>query len=198
MNKKPEYLMPKQVAELLMVSSNTIRQWTQQGLLKAEITAGGHRRFYREEIERFIQERSQSHKPQSLKKIRILIVDDDTSFSLYLNELLSNSPKVDKIEVANSGFDAGVKINTFKPHVLLLDLIMPDLDGFAVCQQLKQSPDTAAIRVIAMTGNHTEENVQRIISYGAETCLAKPFKSKEILNALGFGKLEVSKPDLAK
>jgi len=188
MNKKPEYLMPKQVAELLMVSSNTIRQWTQQGLIKAEITAGGHRRFYREEVERFIRERGHTQKPQDIGKIKILVVDDDKAFSQYLTDLLSNIPRVASIESAHSGFDAGGKINTFKPDVILLDLIMPDLDGFAVCRQLKETPDTSSIKVIAMTGEHTDENVQRIIAYGAESCLAKPFKRKEILTALGFDK----------
>jgi len=61
---------------------------------------------------------------------------------------------------------------------------MPDLDGFAVCRQIKNSPDTSSIRIIAMTGEHTEENVQEIIASGAESCLAKPFKSKALFDAI--------------
>jgi len=176
--------MPKQVAELLMVSSNTIRQWTQQGILKAEITAGGHRRFYREEVERFIRERSQSQVTQNETKLKVLIVDDDVAFSQYLVELLGNSEKVDKIEVAHNGFNAGVKINSFKPDIILLDLIMPDLDGFEVCEHIKGAPTNKDIRVIAMTGNYTDENVERITGLGAETCLAKPFKGKQLLGLI--------------
>jgi len=72
MGKKSEYLMPKQAAELLMVSSNTLRLWTQQGIIRAVTTAGGHRRFLRKEVERFLRERSSIE----IEKFKVLIVDD--------------------------------------------------------------------------------------------------------------------------
>jgi len=180
MSKQSEYLMPKQAAELLMVSSNTLRHWTQQGLLKAVITAGGHRRFKREEVERFLHERNAN----DIEKLKVLIVDDDPNFSQYLKDVLNTNPQVEATDIAHNGFDAGAKIHSFHPNVVLLDLIMPDLDGFAVCRQIKNAPETSSIRIIAMTGEHTDENVQEIISSGAETCLAKPFKSKVLFDAM--------------
>ena len=188
MKKLLEYLTPKQVAELLMVSPITVRQWAQKGLLKAEITAGGHRRFFRHEIDRFARERGLTFNTQSSNKLKILVVDDDKLLTEYLIEILECYPEVDEVDAAHDGFDAGIKIISFKPDVVFLDLIMPNLDGFNVCQKLKEVPSTRAIRVIAMTGSYSEENVQRIIAYGAETCLEKPLTNKEILTALGFDK----------
>jgi len=188
MNKQLEFLTPKQVSELLMVSPITVRQWAQKDLLKAELTAGGHRRFFRHEVERFARERGLTFNLQRPDKLKILVVDDDEHLLNYLVELFKRFPEIGAVEVAQSGFEAGIKISSFEPHLVLLDLIMPKLDGFEVCQQLKKSPMTRAIRVIAMTGNYSEKNVEKIMSCGAEACLSKPFKSKELLKLIGINK----------
>lgn len=168
------YLTPQEVADLFMVSPITIRQWAQKGLLKAEVTVGGHRRFMRGEIERFAAERGLApRRAQVPESARLLVVDDDRQLVGYIRELLSEIARLD-IEVAYDGFDAGAKMQTFKPHVVLLDLMMPGLDGFEVCQRIKGNPQTRSARVIAMTAFRSPENAGRAIAAGAEQCLAKP------------------------
>ena len=66
--------------------------------------------------------------------------------------------------------------------------MMPNLDGFAVCERLKQDPQTKHIRVVAMTGFYSKENVDRIIALGAMECLAKPFEVHDLLRAIGLEK----------
>lgn len=188
MHKPTDFLTPKEVAELLMVSPITVRQWSKKGLLKAELTAGKHRRYFRHEVERFARENGLTFKPRDADKLKILIVDDDVQLTKYLTELLDWYPEVGAIEIAHNGFEAGIKVNAFEPHVVLLDLMMPDLDGFSVCKLLKENPNTRAIRVVAMTGNHSQENIQRITQYGAETCFAKPIDEEQLLTHLGLSK----------
>ncbi|MCK5664612.1 MAG: response regulator, partial [Thiotrichaceae bacterium] len=156
----PAYLTPSEVAKLLLVSPVTVRQWAQKGWLKAELTGGGHRRFLRYEVERFAFERGLTLHAQSSDELRVLIVDDDRQFSNYLLELLSIENGVKAVEVAHDGFEAGLKVPNFNPNIILLDLMMPGMDGFTVCRHLKEQPATRAIRILAMSGYLTDENRQ--------------------------------------
>ena len=115
------------------------------------------------------------------EKPRVLIVDDDPMITAYLNELLENSEMDLLTETAHDGFEAGSKIHTFSPDVVLLDLMLPGVDGFRVCAQIKSDSATKHIRVIAITGENNMENVSRILAAGAEKCLQKPLNPHELL-----------------
>ena len=89
MEKRKPYLTPTEVASLLMVSPITVRQWAAKGLLKAELTLGGHRRFMRHEIERFARDNGLSLQHKSAGPGgRLLIVDDDPQLVTLLREML--------------------------------------------------------------------------------------------------------------
>ncbi len=181
MKKHKAYLAPNEVAELLMVSPVTVRQWAAKGLLPAHTTAGGHRRFLLEEVEKFARARGMSRALTARGDgYRILVVDDDTSFLGFLRELLSSEQDF-VIETSQDGFDAGLKIPQFLPHAVLLDLMMDGLDGFSVCERIKSDPRTRHIRVIAMTGMPTAQSRARILAAGAEVCLTKPLDADELI-----------------
>lgn len=178
------YMTPNEVAELLMVSPVTVRQWAQKGWLKAVTTAGGHRRFLHDDVKSFARERGMQF--MSDGPTRVLVVDDNRSFARYLADVLATLPDPVVVATAHDGFDAGRKIHLFKPDIVLLDLKMPGLDGFGVCQQIKEDTETQAIKVIAMTGYFTAENETRIMEAGAEACLSKPFDKKVLFEAMGL------------
>jgi len=180
------YLTPNQVAELLMVSPTAVRQWAEKGELNALTTPGGHRRFLPSEVERFARKRGMTLNQGNEGTLRVLIVDDDEQYSRYLVKLLEGFPEQVVIDTANDGFVAGLKIREFKPHIILLDLMMPGLNGFDVCCLLKAGPNTKAIRVIAMTGYPSLENVEKILAAGAEACLSKPVDAQVLLEHLGL------------
>jgi excisionase family DNA binding protein len=179
------YLTPTEVARLLRVSPVTVRHWALKGWLSAETTAGGHRRFLKREVERFARERGISLQPPDDGTFRVLIVDDDHHFARFVAEALAGQSDIVVIEVAHDGFDAGTKVLSFQPHVVVLDLIMPGLDGFEVCRRLKQDPVTRIIRVIALTGYGGPEHSERILAEGAEACLQKPIDRRTLLDAIG-------------
>ena len=190
MNNEKSYFTPAEVAEMLMVSPITVRKWAQDGELKAVTTPGGHRRFKWADIQDFSKKRELKLLTVSNKKINLLIVDDDRTLSGYLAELFSIYSDLLNVEVANDGFEAGVKLESFRPDIVLLDLMMPGIDGVAVCQQIKNNPENAAIRIIAMTGFHTPENEQRILNAGAEVCLKKPIDKQLLLELTGLSNLK--------
>lgn len=184
------HLTPNEVAQLLMVNPVTVRQWAARGLLRSMATPGGHRRFLLGDVEEFARSRgSVPLANASGRPGRVLIVDDDTQVSRLVSDTIrAHAPDV-TIEVANDGFEAGAKVEAFRPHALVLDLMMPGMDGFEVCKRLRARPTLNHIRIVAMTGEHTTENVSRILQAGANVCLAKPFDSEELLGALGLAEL---------
>ena len=180
---RKDFLTPNEAASLLMVSPITIRQWAQKGILEAQTTAGGHRRFSRHVVERFARERGIDLPGND---DRLLIVDDNRQFNHYLQALFS--AQVDHIEIfsAYDGFEAGRLVQQHKPDVVLLDVMMPGIDGIEVCRSLKSDPETAHIRVVAMTGYHSPELENKMLAAGAQVLLRKPFSSEEVLRECGF------------
>ena len=167
---KKSLLTPAEAARLLHVAPTTIRHWAQIGRLPFISTPGGHRRFDRNDI------LSLMSKPKSDVKneFSILIIEDDKEFADMLTQFLENLFPHAKIKVAYNPFDAGDLLHTFKPDVVMLDLMMAGMNGFSICHRIKSTPATAKIIVIAMTGALTDDNVNRIVGLGAETCFGKP------------------------
>ena len=180
------FLTPNEAANLLMVSPITVRQWAQKGLLEAQTTAGGHRRFARDVIVAFARERG-IQLPNSQQ--RLLVVDDNRELNAYLVALFGAHVPDLQISSAFDGFDAGRQVQAQKPTVVLLDIMMPGIDGIEVCRSLKDDPETAGIRVVAMTGYYTPELEKKILAAGAQVLLKKPFSSDEVLRECGFSQV---------
>ena len=184
--KTKRYYKTREVAEMLMVSAITVRNWVRSGKLDAERTLGGHRRFLHKDIVRFAEENGLKLMNQDdNNKLRVLIVDDDVELGNYLQDLMDMVSTETEVKVANDGFVAGGLVQTFSPDVVLLDLIMPGVDGFQVCKAIKQDSSTRDIRIVAMTALHSEENIRRIIDEGAEHCLKKPFTPEQLFSVMG-------------
>lgn len=188
-NEKELYLTPGQVAKILMVSPAAVRLWAEKGEIKALTTPGGHRRFMASEVERFSVERGLIRSKSKNMRFSVLIVDDDIQFTNYLKKLLTKYKDHIDVDVANDGFSAGLKVQEHEPDIVLLDLMMPGLDGFTVCQRIKANSTTMETRVIAMTGYPSVENVEKILAAGAEVCLEKPVDKEELLEILGLNQL---------
>lgn len=184
--KKPikSYLTPKEVAELLMVSTAAIRLWAESGNLKARMTAGGHRRFKLDDIKEFATKKNIQLNTTINENPRILIVDDDIYFAEFLRSLIKVEIENVEVEISLDGFDAAIKLQDFTPSILLLDLKMPGLDGFQVCQRVKDNPLQNHIRVIAISGDVTQSDIDKLKSIGAETCLKKPIDVPALLKQL--------------
>jgi len=186
-DQESNYLTPIDVGLLLSMSPIIVRKMVQDGKLKTvNYDPGGPKYFLREEVERFACQYDITLFEPKEDFLKVLIIDDDTSVTSYLMEFLNAQDHKIKAEYANNAEEAHSKIKSFKPHIVLLDIMMPDLDGFDICNLLKLSPLTRSIRVIAITGCNTKVNRKIILDSGAEECLSKPINSQKLLDAIGL------------
>lgn len=177
-NKSKGYLTPKETAAFLKVSTETVRQWAKTGQLRAETTLGGHRRFNIDDVNKLAE--SIQNKTNKKGQLRILIVDDNEQHVRFVEELLKTFSDDIDVDKAYDGFEAGHKVDVFKPSIVLLDLIMPNINGIEVCRYLKQNKSTKDIRIIATTGFTSDINVANFMNAGAEVVLSKPLDHDEL------------------
>jgi excisionase family DNA binding protein len=170
-----------QVSELLQVSPQTIVNWIEAGRLKAYKTPGGHRRVKKSDLEEFVTEHNmpvfglppvRDEEEKRMKKI--LVVDDDPVIVETITAGLQEDPHEYEVINAADGFEAGIQVSHFKPDLLILDIMMPDIDGYDVCRKLKSSEDTKHVKIIVLSGYLDEESYKMMREYGADICFSKP------------------------
>jgi excisionase family DNA binding protein len=182
---RSEFLTPTEVADRLLIAPVTVRLWASKGLLPSVATPGGHRRFRTADVDAFIAQRRRLDQPGHSAPSRILIIDDDAQFARYLSKLLSTHAPQVFVDVAGDGFSAGIKCESLRPDVLTLDLQMPDMNGFEVCEMIRAQFGKNKPRIVALTGFPSEENTRRITAAGADACVGKTAPVKVLLRELG-------------
>jgi CheY-like chemotaxis protein len=174
-------LTPNEVAERLLVAPVTVRLWAS---------------FRVEDVDAFIQRRQQvqgaAHSPPS----RLLIIDDDAQFARYLSNLLASRAPWLTVEVALDGFLAGIKCESLRPDIVTLDLHMPDMDGFEVCRLLRQKFAAQRLRIVALSGFASGENVKRVLEAGADSCVPKTTPADQLIRELGLAARAPPQPEL--
>ena len=149
-------LTTRQAATLLNVSVRTVQLWVESGVLQAWKTAGGHRRISVGSIQQLLDEKQDKQtpirRPNTKGPVTVLIVDDDRDTLLLYKMLINNWFPGLQVETAEDGIDALVKIGTFKPTVLITDLQMPQLDGFAIIERLHNDSQYDYLTAIVVTG----------------------------------------------
>jgi two-component system OmpR family response regulator len=170
------FLTTGQVAEACQVTIPTVKRWIREGHLAAFQTAGGHFRVTEDEFRRFqtaqgMPVQRAAGEVEALPKI--LIVDDDAALLDTLWEALTWDGRY-KVEVAQDGYEGLIKVGSFAPNLLLLDIRMPGLNGFQVCRRVKADPATRATRILAITGHGGALTREQILEAGADGFLEKP------------------------
>ena len=166
-----------QAAKICNVSFMSINRWIESGKLNSFKTPGGHRRIIQKDLVHFIKKHDfPMSNVADLPPLKILIVDDEKESRDLIAEMLQAHTSNLTIQSADDGFDAGIKIAQFMPDVIILDLMMPKVDGFKVCKRIKSDNRTKHIKVIVLTGYGTDENTRKAIEYGADRILFKPLQ----------------------
>jgi len=172
-----------QAAKICNVHHTTVINWVNEGKLKAYTTPGGHRRVEEDALVQFMKKYEIPIPEKILRsRKRILIVDDDIQFLEELKEALAGDGF--ELDFASNGFEAGRKIYTRKPDLILLDFRMPGLDGFEVCKILHMYEDTANIPVIAVTVLSSSEDIKKIKKCGVKGYMPKPINIEKLLKAI--------------
>lgn len=116
------------------------------------------------------------------KKHKILIVDDEELNVRFLSTFLQR--KGYEIDVASTGVEALDRIEKANPDVVLLDAMMPEMDGFEVCRRLRKNPETHLLPVIMVTALHSIEDEVRALESGSDDFLPKPINNLELMARL--------------
>ena len=184
----PTYLTTHQVAAALGVSGPTVVKWIEGGRLAAHRTLGRHRRIAWADLVTFAVDNqypldtalfSSSHLPVR----RVLVVDDEPDFAEMVRDYLTVRGGFE-VEIAESGFQAGFTVARFKPDLILLDIMMPDMDGFEALRMLQQNPETRHVPVIACTGYRDANLARRVEEHPFTALIEKPVKLDALLGVV--------------
>ena len=124
-----------------------------------------------------------SHKVE-IKTARILVVDDEPEITEIVETFLMESGY--KVAVENSPTEAVSKARAFKPDVILLDIMMPGVDGYDICQQLKSDPEFVNTPIIFLTGKDRSDDMGRSFRSGGDMFIKKPFSCERLLEIVNI------------
>ena len=155
----PKQLTTGDVAKYCHVTHVGVLKWIKAGKLKAYRTPGGHYRVQIDDFRKFLDEYNMpiDEKFFTTNFKKILIVDDDPSTIEYLQTTLDLSGRNYQISNSTDGYDACLKVGLFNPDLLILDIRMPNVDGFEVCSNIKNNPRTKDTKILIVSGYPEEE-----------------------------------------
>ena len=114
---------------------------------------------------------------------RVLIVDDEPNIVAALEFLLQKNGY--QVKVAANGEDALAQLDAFRPDLVLLDVMMPKVSGYEVCQRMRAQPQWRHIKIVVLSAKGREVEVNKGMSLGADLYVTKPFSSAELVATLG-------------
>lgn len=110
---------------------------------------------------------------------KILIVDDEPNIALSLEFLLKS--KGYEVAIAQTGSDALQQAATFRPRLVVLDVMLPVIDGFEVCRQLRADPAQFGVKILLLTARGRASEIQRGMDEGANAYITKPFATRDLV-----------------
>jgi len=179
-----KFFTTSEIGRIFGVTRICVYKWIKEGKLPAIRIPGGKYRVLKKDLIEFIKKAGKDKYLDLVSELvenkKILIVDDDKKILDVLKEYIENKNPDFKIYIADNGFDAGSIITRIHPDIVILDLLMPGMDGFEVCKKIKSDPSTKNIKVIAMTGYFNKENIEKIKKAGADHILEKPIDFEKL------------------
>jgi two-component system OmpR family response regulator len=171
-----------EAAKICKVSQQTIIRCFDNGTLKGFRVPGSRfRRIPWRELYDFMRDNGIPTDALESGKRKVLIVDDDQD----LVELLSDTFQRDgrfEIKTANNGFDAGMLVKEFRPDLVVLDIMLPDINGKEVCQRIRGDSTMDKVKVICISGMVEQDKVNDLKAAGADDFMQKPFAVEKLLD----------------
>ncbi len=171
-----EVLTVFKASQYCNVSPKTIINWTESGHIKAYKTVGGHRRINKDDLIAFMKKQGipiPDTEPGKVKN-KILVVDDDPIIVETIVLAFEEDQFDYEMMSAADGFEAGIQVNHFKPDLLILDIMMPDIKGYEVCKKIKSNPETQDTKIIVLSAYLDEQKFKIMKAHGADACFSKP------------------------
>jgi excisionase family DNA binding protein len=182
--KPKDVLTTGEVARICNVAPRTVSKWFDSGQLTGyRIPGSKDRRIPLNQLIRFMKLHGMPLNGLLTGATRVLIVDEEADIVDVLEKILEDEARYE-VEVARSGFSAGVIAERFRPHVILLDVHLNDVDAREVCKHVKGNPDLQLTKVIALSGKVSDEEAKGLTAAGFDQFIRKPFHVKKVIETI--------------
>jgi excisionase family DNA binding protein len=173
-----------EAAKICKVSQQTIIRCFDSGQLRGFRVPGSRfRRIPREALYRFMKENSIPTDALESGRRRVLIVDDDQAVVDLIAEVLATDNRFE-YKVVNNGFGAGMLANEYHPDLIILDVMLPDINGQVVCELIRKDAAMADIKIICISGMVEEDKIAELKAAGADDFLHKPLDIDELMKRI--------------
>ncbi|MBN1853854.1 MAG: response regulator [Pirellulales bacterium] len=164
-----------EAAKICKVSQQTIIRCFDSGQLKGFRVPGSRfRRIPRDQLYAFMRDNGIPTDALDSGKRRILVVDDDEQLVELICDQLERDGRFE-VRSVNNGFDAGMTVKEYRPDLIILDVMLPDINGKEVCQRVRSEKSMDEIRIICISGMVEDDKIQELHSAGANDFMRKPF-----------------------
>ena len=173
-----------EAAKICKVSQQTIIRCFDNGQLKGFRVPGSRfRRIPRDSLYRFMRDNGIPTDALESGKRKVLLVDDDVDLVEMLTKVLEEDGRFE-VRVANNGFDAGMMVKEYRPDLIILDVMLPDINGKEVCQRVRMDHSLEDVRIICISGMIEDDKIADLREAGANDFLHKPFEIDELINRM--------------
>ena len=173
-----------EAAELCKVSQQTIIRCFDSGRLDGfRVPGSKFRRIPKQSLVKFMRENGIPLESLDSGKKKVLIVDDDAEIVELIADVLIRDGRFD-VKTASSGYEAGIQTQQFRPNLILLDYMLPDVNGNVVCMTIKNNPDFEDIKIIIISGVVKPDDIDQLLKSGAEDFVKKPFNIVELVSKI--------------
>src|SRR5438093_12306329 len=170
-----------EAAKICKVSQQTIIRCFDNGQLKGFRVPGSRfRRIPREMLYKFMKDNGIPTDALESGKRKVLLVDDDTELVELMTKVLEEDGRFE-VRIAQTGFDAGMMVKAYRPDMIVLDVMLPDINGKEVCQRVRADNTLEDVRVICISGMIEDDKIQELRDAGADDFLHKPFEIEELI-----------------
>ena len=165
-----------EAAKICNVSQQTIIRCFDSGQLKGFRVPGSRfRRIPRDVLYRFMKDNGIPTDALESGRRKALIVDDDEELVELIRDVFDADGRFD-VRVANNGFDAGMMVKEYKPDIIVLDVMLPDINGKEVCQRVRTDSTLDDVRIICISGMVEADKIDDLKEAGADDFMQKPFE----------------------
>ena len=170
-----------EAAKICKVSQQTIIRCFDSGQLKGFRVPGSRfRRIPRDQLFAFMKENGIPTDALESGKRKVLIVDDDEELVELLVDVFERDRRF-ALKTANNGFDAGMLVKEFRPDLVVLDVMLPDINGKEVCQRVRSDSSLDEVQIICISGMVEADKVADLKLSGANDFMQKPFAVEKLI-----------------
>jgi len=173
-----------EAAKICKVSQQTIIRCFDSGQLKGFRVPGSRfRRIPREQLLSFMRDNGIPTDALDSGKRKILVVDDDEELVELITDVLERDTRFE-VRSVNNGFDAGMMVKDYRPDLIVLDVMLPDINGKEVCQRVRGDSSMQEVQIICISGMVEEDKIGELKAAGANDFMHKPFEVELLIDRI--------------